>query len=196
MARQKIVALLFINFFKRRRNLVISALALLVITLIFSGYLAISSAEGRPQPVWASTQNEVEVKISILKDSSGQLRLSGTFTPTRPGFYLYGKDLPKDGLQGLGRPTLLEVTKSGSIKMKGALEADQPIENIYMNALGLSFPVYPAGPVTLSRPFELTGNSAFMELSITYMACSEKTCLPPVIDKHVYIQVPENFFDE
>jgi hypothetical protein len=196
MARPETVAMLFNNFFKRRRNLVISALALVVTAIIFSGYIAIRSDQHRPVTVWTSTQNDVEVKISILKYPSGQMRLSGTFTPTRPGFYLYGKDLPKTGLQGLGRPTLLEVQQTGSIKITGALEADQPIKNIYVNALDISFPVYPAGPVTLSIPFEPAGNPAFMELSITYMACSDKTCLPPVINKRVYIQVPEKFFDQ
>jgi hypothetical protein len=196
MARPKTVAMRFNNFFKKPRNMVISALALLVTMLIFSGYIAIKSAEPRLLTVWTSTQNDVEVKISILKYSSGQLRLAGTFTPTRPGFYLYGKDLPKAGLQGLGRPTLLEVNQSGSIKITGALEADQPVTNIHVNALGLTFPVYPAGPVKLSFPFEQSGKPAFMELSITYMACSAKTCLPPVIDRHVRIQVPEIFFDQ
>jgi hypothetical protein len=66
-----------------------------------------------------------------------------------------------------------------------------------VESLDLSFPVYPAGPVTLSLPFEwVTGNNTVsMEVAITYMACSDKTCLPPVIDKHVIIQIPASFFD-
>jgi hypothetical protein len=180
------------KLFKKR----LSVLALIVIVVVFVGYIAIRFEQYRPVTVWAATENDVEVKISITKYSSGQLYLSGTFRPMRPGFHLYSKDLPKAGLQGLGRPTLIEVNTSGSIKIIGVLEADQPVNNIYVNALDLSFPVYPAGPVKLGVPFELTGNSAFIELSITYMACSDQTCLPPVIDKPVYIQVPERFLDE
>jgi|GEM_PF-2410964 len=188
----------FDNFFKRRIRIVISVLTLVLIMIFFSSYIAIRSDEHRPLTVWTSTENHVEVKIDITKNPSGQLQLSGIFTPTRPGFYLYGKDLPKDGIQGLARPTLLEVIKSNSVKFIGALEADQAVKNIYVNALDISFPVYPTVPVKLSIPFELAdnSNSASIELSITYMACSDITCLPPVVDKYVYIQVPEKFFNE
>ncbi|HEX2993610.1 MAG TPA: hypothetical protein VHP14_02235 [Anaerolineales bacterium] len=148
--------------------------------------------------VWTSTENEVDVRIEVIKRPSGQLSLSGTFTPTRQQFYLYGKDLPRDGLNGLGRPTLLEVLKSDSIKVTGPLTADQPVQYVYVKTLDLSFPVYPIGPVRLSLPFERIGNGSpvSMEISITYMACSDRTCLPPVIDKHISIQAPASFFDD
>jgi hypothetical protein len=185
--------MLFNNFFKKRRSIAISALALLVITITC---IAIRSNEHYPVTVWSDTENDVNVKISIVKSSSGQLTISGVFRPTRAGFYLYSKDLPKDGLLGLGRPALLEVVTSNSVKITGVLDADQPVEEVYYNVLDISLPVYPPGPVRLSIPFELTGNSASMELSITYMACSDKTCMPPVINKLVDIQIPEKFLDE
>jgi hypothetical protein len=148
--------------------------------------------------VWTSTKNDVEVRIDVVRRPSGQLHLMGTFTPTREGFQLYSKDLPKDGLNGLGRPTLLEVAKSDSVEVTGPLEANRPVQDIYVGTLDLSFPVYPAGPVTLSLPFEFVGNGDLisMEMSITYMACSDKVCLPPVIDKHIFIKVPAGFFDD
>ncbi len=195
MANPKTVITPLGSFFKRRRSIVIGSLVLIVAALAIAGDVTLGFDEHRPLTLWQAAAHDVEVKIYILKDPSGQLRLTGSFKPTRPGFSLYSKDLPKNGLQGLGRPTLLEVNRSGSIMITGALEADQPVQNIYVNALGLTFPVYPAGPVELSLPFKLTGKSAFMELSITYMACSDSTCLAPVIDKHASIQIPDRYFD-
>ena len=184
----------FLNIFKKRRSIVISTLVLIATIVIFSSSITFQADEHHPLTVWASVENDVEVRIAITQISSGRFRLSAIFTPTLPGFYLYSKDLPRDGLRGLGRPTLVEIIKSDTIKVTGVLEADQPEEYIYMNALGMSFPVYPAGPVTLTIPFDLIGND--FSLSITYMACSDKTCLPPVIDKHIFIQIPDKFFDE
>lgn len=185
------------SIFQKQRIIVLSVLAFIAGIAIFL-YTAVIRPEKYPAvTVWTATENDVEVKLWIMKYPSGQLRLSGTFTPTRPQFYLYSKDLPRNGLNGLGRPTLLEVTESDSIKLTGSLDADQPIRDIYVATLDLTFPVYPAGSVTLSLPFELVGDShaPSMEVAIMYMACSDKTCLPPVINKHILIQVPESFLN-
>jgi hypothetical protein len=63
---------------------------------------------------------------------------------------------------------------------------------------GVAFPVYPAGPVTLSLPIELIGNSNAIsaEVAITYMACNEKICSPPVINKLISIEIPASFFED
>ncbi len=186
------------NSFKIGQIIALTAFALIIGTGILFYTIAFHPAEDRLLMAWTATENDVEVKIHVMKRPSGQLRLSATFVPTRPQFYLYSKDLPKDGLNGLGRPTLLEVIRSDSIKPTGLLEADQPARDIYVETLGLSFPVYPVGPVTLSLPFELVASSktVSMEVAITYMACSDRTCLPPVINKHMFIQVPAVFFDD
>ncbi len=182
---------------KKWRLITLSTLVLMigVATLLYA--FTIQARQHDRLAVWNSTENDVEVRIGMIKSPSGQLRLIGTFTPTREQFQLYGKDLPKNGLNGLGRPTLLEVVQSDSIKVMGPLEANQPVQNIRVDVLDLSFPVYPIGPVTLSLPFEFVGKGdwASMEVSITYMACSDKTCLPPVIDRHIFIKMPANFFD-
>ena len=53
--------------------------------------------------------------------------------------------------------------------------------------------VYPAGPVTLSLPVILPEGKGWVQeqVSITYEACSDMTCLTPVIDKLVPVRVPE-----
>lgn len=185
------------SVFKKWQIVVLSLLALTVVVATLLYFIAIRPRQHDRLTVWNSMENDVKVRIDLVKRPSGQLCLLGTFTPARDGFYLYSKDLPKGGLNGLGRPTLLEVVGSEAIKVTGPLEANQPVQKIYVNTLDLTFPVYPAGPVTLSLPFEFVDNSNLisMEASITYMACSDKTCLPPVIDKHIFIKMPANFFD-
>jgi hypothetical protein len=181
----------------KRRILAFSVIVMATAMTILL-YSAVRSGRQDHLTVWIATEHDVEVRIDILKHPTGQLSLSGTFTPTREQFYLYSKDLPKNGLNGLGRPTLLEVVKSDSIKLIGPLEANRPVQDIHVDALDVSFPVYPVGPVTLSLPFEFVGDGSptSLEVSITYMACSDKTCLPPVIDKHILIRVPASFSDD
>src|SRR5881392_3544569 len=115
----------------------------------------------------------------------------GTYTPSRATLHLYGKDLPKSGIHGVARPTLLELVSSASIRSAGPLVADQPTIELQVAALGLTFPVYPEGVVTLRLPVILTAkDSATAVLSVTYMACSDRICLAPVIDKRIAVRIP------
>jgi len=137
------------------------------------------------------TERDVAVELAVEHDSAGQAWLAGTFTPTRPGYHLYGKDLPKTGLRGIGRPTLLEIAGGGSLRPAGPLVADHATGDLVVPELGLRFPVYPAGPVTLRQPVAFTGaGDAPAELSVTYMACTEGTCLAPAIDHRVRVTIP------
>jgi hypothetical protein len=138
------------------------------------------------------SQNDVGVRIEVAKNAAGRLVLLGTFTPTRPHYHLYSKDLPPNGLNGLGRPTRMEVFSSSGINWMGALTSNQPVDKLYFKTLDLYFPVYPDGPVTLSLPFAwAAGNTPpALEVSLTYMACSDTTCLPPVVDKRLTLKFP------
>jgi hypothetical protein len=133
------------------------------------------------------TENGVMVEIVAQLKPSGQGWLSGTFTPREAGFHLYSNDLPRNGLNGQGRPTLLEIVSPGHLKTTGALQANQPT---VLRAQGLL--VYPDGPITLSLPIVWAeSTSTATELSVTYMACSEELCLKPVIDKRVSVEIPD-----
>ena len=137
-------------------------------------------------------EHEVAVEIALERDQSGKAWLVGTYTPSRATFHLYGKDLPKSGIHGVARPTLLELVSSTSIRPAGPLVADQPTVDLHVAALESTFPVYPAGAVTLRLPVTLTArDSATAELSVTYMACSDRTCLAPVIDKRIAVRIPD-----
>src|SRR5881409_38358 len=77
------------------------------------------------------------------------------------------------------------------LRPAGPLVADQPTIELQVAALGLTFPVYPEGAVTLRLPVILTSkDSATAVLSVTYMACSDRVCLAPVIDKRIAVRIP------
>jgi hypothetical protein len=133
-------------------------------------------------------ENGVTVNITLVQDPTGQVFLAATFTP-EDGWHLYSKDLPRNGLDGMGRPTLLELAPGSQLKAVGALTesigAEQ--EDVRVGLL-----VYPAGPVTLRLPVILPEESGWFDeqVSVTYMACSQGMCRPPVIDKLVSMRVP------
>jgi len=134
------------------------------------------------------TENGVTVEIVAQLKQSGQGWLSGTFTPLEAGFHLYSNDLPRNGLNGQGRPTLLDIISPGNVKVTGALVANQPT---ILWAQGLL--VYPDGPVTLSWPIEWAENKPPKptELSISYMACTKEICLKLVADKRVLVEIAD-----
>ena len=136
-------------------------------------------------------EHDVAVEIALERSPSGKTWLVGTYTPSQAIFHLYGKDLPKSGIHGVARPTLLELVSSTSVRAAGPLVADQPTIDLQVASLGESFPVYPEGAVTLRLPVTLTAqHSATAVLSVTYMACSDRICMAPVIDKRIAVRIP------
>lgn len=132
------------------------------------------------------TQNGVQVDIRLEKDQMGQMSLAATYRPIREHFHLYSKDLPRDGIDGVGRPTLLAIASPNEVQPLGQLS--ESVSSINLNATWSQqpVPVYPEGPVTLRLPIKLPEASSMpvtAELSVTYMTCSDTTCLPPVEEK-------------
>lgn len=168
------------------------ALVALAVAMIAAGCGKAATADGpRRWGLARFTERDVAVELALERDSAGETWLAGTFTPTRPGFHLYGKDLPKEGLRGIGRPTLLEIVGGEAMRSAGPIVADRATSDLVVDELGLRFPVYPAGPVTLRRPVAFTQpGRADAELSVTYMACTEGSCLAPAIDKRVRVTLP------
>jgi thiol-disulfide isomerase/thioredoxin len=149
-----------------------------------------------PKKTWLAlssfTQHGIRVDLALEKDSSGQAWLAGTFSPTEADTHLYGKDLPATGLDGLGRPTRLSVSSVSGLAAAGALIANRPVEDDRIDLLKQTFPVYPAGPVTLRFPVTVPARGATTraELSVTYMGCGPKGCMPPVVDRRIAVVVP------
>jgi hypothetical protein len=132
------------------------------------------------------TQSFVKVAVSLEADSAGQPVIRATFTPTEQGLHLYSKDMPEEGVNGLGRPTRLDVI-AGAIKPAGPVFSDLSAHDVD------GLPIYPEGPVTLRQPVEIMGGSNLTaQIEITYMACKTGgECKVPVQRKRVEIKLPK-----
>jgi hypothetical protein len=164
-----------------------------LITILFIVFLTSCSSNfdlktGTPFPLASSTENSVTVKIALVKNSTGQVFLAATFTPQLAGYHLYSKSL---SLNGEGRPTLLELPSGSTLRAVGDLIESATSEVSSMGPDALL--VYPAGPITLSLPVILPDGKGWVQeqVSITYEACSDVTCLTPVTGKLIPIRVPE-----
>ena len=148
-----------------------------------------TSAPNLPIQLASFSENDVSVSVALEQSSAGNYLLSAMFTPP-DGYHLYSKDIPVRGINGIGRPTLLELTKESQVKALGSLADSVPPEKFYFEHN--EFQVYPLGPVTLSLPIELPPGRGWVndELKITFMACSSNLCKPPVEGKIVAIRVP------
>jgi hypothetical protein len=134
-------------------------------------------------------ENFVDVSIQLDQSNDGGYLLSATFTPPT-GFHLYSKDIPLTGVDGLGRPTLLELTEDSLLHALGELIESAKAEEPDFEPRELF--VYPLGAVTLSLPIELPSGNEWVDetVKVTYMACSESICKPPVVGKVVSIHIP------
>ena len=171
-----------------------SKIILPFILVLFLGTVSCQKAPRTAQTLRlaTSTENKVTVTIALSHAENGQVILSATFTPQTPSLHLYSKEIPRNGIDGLGRPTLLEIVKGSILKANGELTesvASQPPPFDPKELL-----VYPAGPVTLSQPVLLPeGNNWTNDVVlVTYMACDEQGCREPVQQKPIIIKIPGN----
>ena len=147
-------------------------------------------ASSGPLQLATSIQNNVEVVITLERGDSNQDILSATFIPQSPSLHLYSKDIPKIGVDGLGRPTLLELSKDSPMQAVSELTESSSPEIPTVPPLELL--TYPAGPITLSLPVILPDGNTWSddEVFVTYMACDETGCRPPVQNKSIAIKIP------
>ena len=156
-------------------------------------YLAQWAPKKRERTFTSVTEHGVKVTFGLDRDSSGAPWLAATFAPELADSYLYGQQMPLDGIDGAGRPTRFEITSTTGAKSLDSAVATRATEISRLEALKQDLPVYPTGPVTLHVPIELPerGASGRTEVSVTYMTCGPTGCLPPVMDKRVVINVPQ-----
>ena len=143
---------------------------------------AVSQTSPDNYPLHKFTKNYVTVEVSLVRTGDDVI-LQAVYAPTEPDLHLYGIELPDGGIDGVGRPTRLEVA-DGPLASAGELTADVPvIEKIYPIS-DKPFPIYPDGPVIVSLPVELLEKSppgSISFVSVKYMACSsDGGCKPPV----------------
>ena len=168
-------------------------ISFVLVMILLAGIVSCSpdsySPGSQPISLASFTENYVDVFITLESDSKGNYSLSATFTPP-DGYHLYSKDIPITGVDGLGRPTLLELTNQSNMKINGGLTASPKAQEPNFEPKELL--VYPPGAVTLSLPVELPSGNDWVddEIKITYMACSASQCKPPVVGKIISIRVP------
>ena len=162
---------------------------LLLTILVLESVVSCAPAGEKPIALASFSENYVEVTIHLEQTAIGDHILSATFTPPE-GYHLYSKDIPMTGINGLGRPTLIEFTSNSLMKSSGGL-----MESVKATAPEFEpreLLVYPLGPVTLSLLVELPPGTGWVEdeLTLTYMACSASLCKPPVVGKIVTVRIP------
>ena len=159
--------------------------------LLFLLLSACNPAQVRfPLPLASFSESSVDVSIALEQDPSGQFFLAATFTPVQDGLHLYSKDLPLEGQDDLGRPTLLELVHGSALQAAGELTAD--VEPVIDPNDAYGLPLYPAGPVTLRLPVNLPEGDGWVDdqVSVTFMACTGLACRAPVIGKIIDIKIP------
>ncbi|HEX2993306.1 MAG TPA: hypothetical protein VHP14_00690 [Anaerolineales bacterium] len=173
----------------RRLNVIVLSV------LLLTGSASCAAAPKGPLALASFTENFVTVSIALERDVNGAAILAATFTPEK-GHHLYSKDIPIDGLMGLGRPTLLELTEESQMTALGDLVESVPAQEPDFDPKELL--VYPTGPVSLKLPVQLPLGSDWIddEVRITYMACTAYQCKPPVEGRIVLVHIPgEKMFD-
>ena len=145
-----------------------------------------------PSGIVLSTFEESGVKVtfSLEAGEGGRRWIRATFAPLEKGLHVYSKDLPAEGIDGIGRPTLLALTPHPSVTEVGELSADKEVHNLASPLNADGFPVYPDGPVTLTLPFTLKADangSLEATVRVTYMACTKTFSNPPVENKDVKV---------
>lgn len=167
--------------------------AIIVMGLIMVGCFDRSS-ETKSYSLGQFSKNFVLVEVFLKIESSGEKYLLGVFAPEEPGLHLYDLDFPEDGLNGVGRPTRLEVI-SGALELVGQFQSDVEVYGHEFPVLDEPLMIYPDGPVTLTGRVEIPEGipeRLEVELSVTYMVCSSAgDCRPPVVDHRIIVSLPE-----
>ena len=145
-----------------------ATLALLFVWL--SSRLPVAAALG------AFAENGVQVDLALEQHRDAPCVLAARFTPLLARYHVYSKDLPPDGVNGVGRPTRLDIVSG--LTAVGELTADATTSDLKTEGIPEVLPVYPDGPVTLRLPVRVAGDGN-AQVKVSYMACSTANCLPP-----------------
>ncbi|MCX5276482.1 hypothetical protein [Streptomyces virginiae] len=143
-----------------------------------------------PAPTTTFTENGVTVTLSVADWQASKGTLTAVFTPEKKGFHLYSTELPPTGIEGVGRPTAVNVT--GVLKTDGKLTAAADVRSISVPGVDAPMPVYPDGPVTTTLPVRADGKGDATVL-LGYASCSAKEgCTIPVADHPVHLRLTDD----
>ena len=135
------------------------------------------------------TLEESRVHVELRYTGGDRGEVVAVFHPVDDGFHLYGPELPRDGINGAGRPTLVEVSAGSSWHATGPLVAEPATTLMLVPTFDRAFAIFPDGPATLRLPVERDAGTPDAELtvSVTYMACSFNVCQAPVIEREIRV---------
>jgi hypothetical protein len=177
-----------------RRTLIVLAILILPIFLGISHAQQKNLDRGQSLLLAAYTDpiNQIAVSVHLTRKLNDSFFLTAEFIPPA-GYHLYSKDLPRSGMNGQGRPTLLELPPNSRMQSTGVLAESVSSAMVGHQPDGPA--VYPDGPVTLTLPIKLPPVSGWVEdqISVTYMACSESVCKVPTVGKLITVSIPGAF---
>jgi hypothetical protein len=162
----------------------------LIVVVVFSGSCASNSSTS--QRLAKFTQYEVTVELTLERGLEGDF-LIATYSPEDPDAHFYSKDLLPSDIDGIGRPTRIDLAPTSLIQPRGELSESATPEILSVNPDLPALAVYPPGPVTLRLPVTLPagdGDKVEDYVLISYMACTPRTCYRPVSAKVVEVQIP------
>jgi hypothetical protein len=173
----------------RRRPGISRPVGFLAITLVGAIALVLVASRLVTPASVVLEESGVQVELSYVGGDSGEI--VAVFRPLEAGFHLYGPDLPRDGIDGAGRPTLLELSAVSGWTPAGELQSEPATTLQSLPSFDRPFPVFPDGPATLRLPVERvdpTQQNGELVVSVTYMACSSSgLCLAPVIEREIRV---------
>ncbi len=174
-----------------RRTLIVLAILIPSIFLGLSHSQQKNLERGQSLLVAAYTDpnNQIAVSVHLTRNLNDSIFLTAEFIPPS-GYHLYSKDLPRNGMNGQGRPTLLELPPNSRIQSAGALTESVSSAMVGYKPDGPL--VYPDGPVTLTLPIKLPLVRGWVkdQISLTYMACTETDCKVPTVGKLITVSIP------
>ncbi|GGR65893.1 hypothetical protein GCM10008959_30180 [Deinococcus seoulensis] len=133
------------------------------------------------------------VQVAVLARPTGEqtVAITAVFTP-QPGFHMYSVDLPAEGIDGLGRPTRFELAAPSTGELSPQFTVTPEEIHVVSAASPEPMPVYPAGPVRLTRQLRLdsTSSAVTLDARFSYMSCDDaRGCTVPVRDHHERIDL-------
>lgn len=134
------------------RRAIALAIAAVVVTGTVAAVVLLWADGGQP----GATQldfpvNRAHLSVSAQATGANDAVVEVTFSPTVPGGHLYGTTMPRTGIDGAGRPTLVELA-SGAWSVAGPAAESVPAHEQVLPGFSAPFPLYPDGPVTLRLP--------------------------------------------
>jgi hypothetical protein len=129
-------------------------------------------------PAARADPTETRIWLNLLRSdpTRGQLRLR---LEPPPGFHLYGLDLPVGGVDGVGRPTVFQL--SPPLTAIGPVHPNRQTSDLIVAGLSRPVPVFPTGVLVLRQEVRLPpAGLDRVQVTISYAACSPSVCLPPV----------------